>query len=166
MRGVWSYSERECVRVRVRVSECGERMNAVDVVLGAQWGDEGKGKLVDMLSQEYSVCARVAGGSNAGHTIVVDVRTHVLRCMIDDPAMEDQFSFTVWLCMYGYVIIIGLSQGKKYKFHLVPSGILNRNSTCVIGNGVVVHVPSLLEELKQLEEAGVEWKGRLFISDR
>jgi adenylosuccinate synthase len=46
---------------------------AVDVVLGAQWGDEGKGKLVDMLSQEYNVCGRVAGGSNAGHTIVVDV---------------------------------------------------------------------------------------------
>lgn len=46
---------------------------AVDVVLGAQWGDEGKGKLVDILSNEYDICARVAGGSNAGHTIVVDV---------------------------------------------------------------------------------------------
>jgi hypothetical protein len=47
----------------------------VDVVLGAQWGDEGKGKLVDILSSKYSICARVAGGSNAGHTIVVDVST-------------------------------------------------------------------------------------------
>ena len=45
----------------------------VDVVLGAQWGDEGKGKLVDILSKNYDICARVAGGSNAGHTIVVDV---------------------------------------------------------------------------------------------
>jgi adenylosuccinate synthase len=48
----------------------------------------------------------------------------------------------------------------------VPSGILNPKATCVIGNGVVVHVPSLFEELRQLEEAGVNWKGRLFISDR
>ncbi len=51
------------------------RRGVVDVVLGAQWGDEGKGKLVDILSSKYSICARVAGGSNAGHTIVVDVRT-------------------------------------------------------------------------------------------
>ena len=50
------------------------RRGVVDVVLGAQWGDEGKGKLVDILSSKYSICARVAGGSNAGHTIVVDVR--------------------------------------------------------------------------------------------
>lgn len=49
--------------------------NKVDVVLGAQWGDEGKGKLVDILSEKYDICARVAGGSNAGHTIVVDVRS-------------------------------------------------------------------------------------------
>jgi adenylosuccinate synthase len=45
----------------------------VDVILGAQWGDEGKGKLVDILSENYDICARVAGGSNAGHTIVVNV---------------------------------------------------------------------------------------------
>jgi len=50
----------------------------VDVVLGAQWGDEGKGKLVDILSQKYDVVARVAGGSNAGHTIVVDVSVPTL----------------------------------------------------------------------------------------
>ncbi|KAL3916073.1 MAG: hypothetical protein SGPRY_006972 [Prymnesium sp.] len=61
-----------------------------DVVLGAQWGDEGKGKLVDALSVNYDICARVAGGSNAGHTIIVD--------------------------------------GKKYAFHLVPSGILNEKT--------------------------------------
>lgn len=100
----------------------------IDVVLGAQWGDEGKGKLVDMLSQHYDVCARVAGGSNAGHTIVVE--------------------------------------GRKYKFHLLPSGVLNKGSTCVIGNGVVVHIPTFLNELNALEESGIDYEGRVFISDR
>ncbi|EQC28424.1 adenylosuccinate synthetase [Saprolegnia diclina VS20] len=100
----------------------------VDVVLGAQWGDEGKGKLVDMLSQEYDVIARVAGGANAGHTIVCN--------------------------------------GKKYKFHLVPSGVLNDKAVCVIGNGVVVHLPALLKELEMLKDAGVDCEGRVLISDR
>ncbi|GAX11450.1 adenylosuccinate synthase [Fistulifera solaris] len=101
----------------------------IDIVLGAQWGDEGKGKLVDMLSSGgYDVCARVAGGSNAGHTIVVE--------------------------------------GKKYKFHLLPSGVLNPNAVCVIGNGVVVHIPSFLNELDSLTAAGVDWKGRVLLSDR
>ncbi|KUF88822.1 hypothetical protein AM588_10005758 [Phytophthora nicotianae] len=100
----------------------------VDVVLGAQWGDEGKGKLVDSLSQSYDVIVRVAGGSNAGHTIV--------------------------------------HEGKKYKFHLVPSGILNPNAICIIGNGVVVHLPSFLEELEELKKMGVDYEGRILISDR
>ncbi|CCI47082.1 unnamed protein product [Albugo candida] len=100
----------------------------VDVVLGAQWGDEGKGKLVDMLSKSYDVIVRVAGGANAGHTIVND--------------------------------------GKKYKFHLVPSGILNPNAICVIGNGVVVHLPSLVKELEDLRQMGVDLDGRILISDR
>jgi len=103
-------------------------VHKIDVVLGAQWGDEGKGKLVDMLSQEYDVCARVAGGSNAGHTIVVD--------------------------------------GVKYKFHLLPSGILNPNAIGVIGNGVVVHLPSFLTELDGLAKEGINHDGRVFISDR
>ena len=105
-----------------------EKRHGIDIVLGAQWGDEGKGKLVDMLSQDYDVCARVAGGSNAGHTIVVD--------------------------------------GKKYKFHLLPSGVLNPNASCVIGNGVVVHLPSFLNELDSLADSGVDYKGRVFLSDR
>lgn len=100
----------------------------IDMIVGAQWGDEGKGKLVDVLSQDYDFCARVAGGSNAGHTIVVD--------------------------------------GKKYKFHLVPSGILNKDGHCLVGNGVVVHLRGLMKELKELEDAGVDYKGRLHISDR
>jgi len=100
----------------------------IDIVLGAQWGDEGKGKLVDVLSQNYDVCARVAGGSNAGHTIVVD--------------------------------------GVKYKFHLLPSGILNPNAVCVVGNGVVVHLPAFLNELDSLTASGIDSKGRVFLSDR
>jgi len=78
--------------------------------------------------QKYDVCARVAGGSNAGHTIVVE--------------------------------------GKKYKFHLLPSGILNEKATCVIGNGVVVHLPSFLNELDSLDESGIEYQDRVILSDR
>lgn len=100
----------------------------VDVVLGAQWGDEGKGKLVDMLSQKYDVIARVAGGANAGHTIV--------------------------------------AHGKKYKFHLVPSGILNPKAICMIGNGVVVHLPGFMDELAALDRVGISYKDRILISDR
>lgn len=80
------------------------------------------------MVQEYDVCARVAGGSNAGHTIVVD--------------------------------------GVKYKFHLLPSGVLNKEAKCVIGNGVVVHLPSFLSELDGLEASGIDYKGRVFLSDR
>ncbi|KAJ1411208.1 adenylosuccinate synthetase [Ochromonadaceae sp. CCMP2298] len=111
-----------------RVQGVESNQGSVDVVLGAQWGDEGKGKLVDILSNKYAICARVAGGSNAGHTIVVD--------------------------------------GKKFKFHLVPSGILNESVECVIGNGVVVHLRGLLAEMKNLREAGIDFKGRLLLSDR
>ncbi|KAJ3163949.1 hypothetical protein HDU88_006118 [Geranomyces variabilis] len=100
----------------------------VTVVLGAQWGDEGKGKLVDILAQEIDVCCRCQGGNNAGHTIVVN--------------------------------------GKKYDFHLLPSGIINDKCVGVIGNGVVVHIPSFFEELANLEKKGLDPTGRLFISER
>lgn len=103
------------------------RKPGIDIVLGGQWGDEGKGKLVDILSSEYDVCARVAGGSNAGHTIVVE--------------------------------------GKKFKFHLLPSGILNESATCVIGNGVVVHLPSFLAEIDALKSE-IRIDNRIKISDR
>jgi adenylosuccinate synthase len=105
-----------------------DQSGTVDIVLGAQWGDEGKGKLVDILSGRYEICARVAGGSNAGHTIVVN--------------------------------------GKKFKFHLVPSGILNPGTKCIVGNGVVVHLRGFLEEIKALQAAGIDYNGRLFLSDR
>ncbi len=100
------------------------------VVLGAQWGDEGKGKLVDILAETYDIVARATGGANAGHTVYVKVG----------------------------------EETKKYVFHLLPSGILHEQITCVIGNGVVLHVPTLFEELAKL--LGVNIESRLKISDR
>ena len=98
-------------------------------MLGSQWGDEGKGKLVDILAREYDVVARCQGGANAGHTIYDD-------------------------------------DGKKYALHLVPSGILNKNATCVVGNGVVVHLPGMFDEIDALLKAGVDARGRMIVSDR
>lgn len=101
----------------------------VNVVLGAQWGDEGKGKLVDLLVGKYDVVARCAGGNNAGHTIVVN--------------------------------------GVKYDFHMLPSGLVNPKSQNLLGNGVVIHVPSFFNELEVLESKGLtNARGRLFISSR
>jgi len=97
-------------------------------VLGAQWGDEGKGKLVDCLARRYDIVARFNGGSNAGHTLVVN--------------------------------------GAKFAFHLLPCGMLYEGKVNVVGNGVVVHVPTLMEELHKLKEAGVDTAGRLKISNR
>jgi len=102
-------------------------MSAV-VVIGAQWGDEGKGKIVDILSFQSDLCCRYNGGTNAGHTLWVD--------------------------------------GHRYAFHLIPSGVLNPKTIGVIGNGVVVHIPSLFKEIKELADAGVSLQGRLFMSDR
>lgn len=101
----------------------------VTLILGTQWGDEGKGKLVDVLAQQYDVVARAQGGANAGHTIYDD-------------------------------------EGNKYALHLVPSGILNKQAVCVVGNGVVVHLPGLFEEMDELSSKGVDFAGRLKISDR
>lgn len=99
-----------------------------DVVLGAQWGDEGKGKLVDVLCDDIDVCARCQGGNNAGHTIVV---------------------------------------GKtKYDFHMLPSGLVNPKCLNLVGSGVVIHIPSLFEELENLEKKGLHCRDRLFISSR
>jgi adenylosuccinate synthase len=89
---------------------------AVTVVLGAQWGDEGKGKLVDVLAAAADICARCAGGNNAGHTIVAG--------------------------------------GKTFAFHLLPSGLVNPGCTGLLGNGVVIHVPSFFAELEALEAQG------------
>ncbi|KAF9792184.1 Adenylosuccinate synthetase [Thelephora terrestris] len=110
----------------------------VTVVLGTQWGDEGKGKLVDILAADADVCARCAGGNNAGHTIVVPVETGN-----GDEVVK-----------------------KTFAFHLLPSGLVNPNCVGLIGNGVVVHLPSFFAELDALQTQGLDCSDRLFISDR
>lgn len=103
--------------------------NKVTVVLGAQWGDEGKGKVVDMLAITVDLVCRCQGGNNAGHTVVVE--------------------------------------HQEYDFHLLPSGIINPKCKSIIGNGVVVHLPDLFDELEKNESKGlVGWRDRLLISDR
>lgn len=97
------------------------------VVLGTQWGDEGKGKVVDLLTEQVSYVVRYQGGHNAGHTLVID--------------------------------------GEKTVLHLIPSGILRSNVTCVIGNGVVLSPEALLTEMKMLQERDVPVQERLKISE-
>ena len=96
------------------------------VVVGAQWGDEGKGKIVDALSGDADIVARYQGGPNAGHSVIRDGRTIVL--------------------------------------HLVPSGILMPGKRCLIGNGVVVDLGRLREEVERLEALGVDVRPRLGVS--
>ena len=98
-----------------------------DVVLGCFYGDEGKGKIIDYLSQKADVTVRCTGGNNAGHTIEI--------------------------------------QNKKFAFHLIPSGILNKNVKAVIGNGVVIDPKVLIEEIENLKANGYD-VDNLYISDR
>jgi adenylosuccinate synthase len=99
------------------------------VIVGAQWGDEGKGKLVDLLTERADLVVRFQGGNNAGHTLVV--------------------------------------RGEKTVLHLIPSGVLHRGKTCVIGNGVVIDPVVLLGEIAGLKERGFLKSDRqLRISDR
>ncbi len=97
------------------------------VILGTQWGDEGKGKLVDLLTEHADAVVRFQGGHNAGHTLVIG--------------------------------------GQKTVLHLIPSGILRDRVQCMIGNGVVVSLPDLLDEIELLESAGVPVRDRLVISE-
>ncbi len=96
------------------------------VVLGTQWGDEGKGKIVDLLTELAAVVVRFQGGHNAGHALVM--------------------------------------KGEKTVLHLLPSGILRDNVTCVIGNGVVLSMDALMTEITRLEERGVVVRPKLKIS--
>jgi len=89
----------------------------VTVVVGAQWGDEGKAKVIDLLSKEHTFVVRYQGGHNAGHTVVVD--------------------------------------GEKYALQLIPSGVLYEHVIPVIGNGVVVDLPTLFNEIDTLEGRGI-----------
>lgn len=98
-----------------------------DLVVGIQWGDEGKGKVVDLLAKEYDYIVRCGGGHNAGHTIV--------------------------------------HNGVKYALHLIPSGILYTHCKNVIGNGVVINLKALCEEMANFGSVE-QLRGRLFISDK
>ena len=91
------------------------------VISGAQWGDEGKGKIVDYLAAQADTVVRFQGGSNAGHTVSVG--------------------------------------GEEYKLRLLPSGILYKGTTCIIGNGVVVDPQCLLEEIDNMQKRGVDTSG-------
>ncbi|MCK5871192.1 MAG: adenylosuccinate synthase [Methylococcales bacterium] len=97
------------------------------VIIGTQWGDEGKGKLVDLLTDQVKAVVRFQGGHNAGHTLIID--------------------------------------GEKTVLHLIPSGILRKKVECLIGNGVVLSMDALVEEIEILEKSGIEVQSRLKISE-
>ena len=101
-------------------------MNNSIVVLGTQWGDEGKGKIVDLLSHDADAVVRFQGGHNAGHTLVIN--------------------------------------GEKTVLHLIPAGILQAGVECLIGNGVVLSLQALRQEIEELEQKGVDVRSRLRIS--
>ena len=96
------------------------------VIVGAQWGDEGKGKIVDVLTEKADIVARYQGGHNAGHTVVINK--------------------------------------KRFVLHLIPSGILHKNTVCIIGNGVVVEPQALIKEITDLRKRGIKVSDNLLIS--
>lgn len=97
-------------------------------VIGLQWGDEAKGKIVDLLTSRFEIVVRYQGGANAGHTVVVE--------------------------------------GKTYKLHHIPSGILNSGVMNVVGPGVVVNPATLLKEIDSLADRGIQVTNNLRLSDR
>ncbi len=101
-------------------------MSKITVLTGLQWGDEGKGKMIDLLSPKYDIVVRYQGGANAGHTIVFN--------------------------------------NKKYILHLIPSGIFTKNIKCVIGNGTVVDLEALIDEIEILKHEGINLNNRVFLS--
>lgn len=99
---------------------------SVVVIVGAQWGDEGKGKIVDFLTRKADIVARYQGGHNAGHTVVIN--------------------------------------DEQYILHLIPSGILHKNTTCIIGNGVVVDPAALIAEINDLKKRNIRISDSLLLS--
>ncbi|MBN1757556.1 MAG: adenylosuccinate synthase [Chitinispirillaceae bacterium] len=96
------------------------------VIVGTQWGDEGKAKVIDYLTERSDLVIRFQGGANAGHTVIAD--------------------------------------GRKFIFHLVPSGIMYPDKVCIVGNGVVFDAEQFLREVDELAEYGIGVNGRLFVS--
>ena len=99
----------------------------VEAVVGANWGDEGKGKITDMMAEQADIIVRFQGGANAGHTIVND---------------------------YG-----------KFALHTLPSGIFYQHTTSIIGNGVALNIPILINEIKSIVDRGVPTP-KILVSDR
>ena len=97
------------------------------ILVGAQWGDEGKGKIIDVLTEQADIVVRTQGGNNAGHTVFVGKQ--------------------------------------KYVLHLIPSGILRKKKTCVIGNGVVIDPIGLVTEIEGLRKIGIKVDSNLFVSE-
>ena len=100
---------------------------SASLIIGAQWGDEGKAKVIDYLAENFDIIVRYQGGANAGHTVKTD--------------------------------------GKKFVFHLIPSGILYPNTVCVLGGGMVLDIQALFEELDMLEKSGIDVRNRIRIAD-
>ena len=96
------------------------------LILGLQWGDEGKGKIVDVLAENSEIVCRFQGGHNAGHTLKVD--------------------------------------GQQKVLHLIPSGILHPSVQCVLGNGLVLSLPALEKEITELEQSGINFNDRFYVS--
>ena len=99
----------------------------VDIIVGAQWGDEGKGHITDLIAAEADFVARFGGGDNAGHTVTIGPEI--------------------------------------FKLHLIPSGIVQENTICLLGNGMVINPAVLIQEIDELELYGIGVNpGRLIIS--
>ena len=99
---------------------------AITSIIGGQWGDEGKGKIVDILSENVDIVARFQGGANAGHTVIIE--------------------------------------GNKIVLHQIPSGILHPECKCILGNGMVVDPVGLFEEIRMVEDQGIETANRILLS--
>ena len=108
----------------------------VRAIVGANWGDEGKGKITDMLAKEPDIIIRFQGGSNAGHT-----------------SINDYGKFALHL------------EGEKYVLRSIPAGIFQGGKVSIIGNGVALNIPYLVQEIESLVERGVP-KPRILVSDR
>lgn len=115
----------------------GKQLGQVCAVVGGQWGDEGKGKLIDILADSYDIIVRATGGANAGHSIYFEKKRASRHVAYE-----------------------------KFVFHLIPSGMFHPKKICVIGNGMVIHFPTLFEEIEVLKSHGVKVEGRLLISPR
>ncbi|MDH3217332.1 MAG: adenylosuccinate synthase [Candidatus Krumholzibacteria bacterium] len=101
---------------------------SVSLIIGGQWGDEGKAKIIDYLARDADYVVRYQGGANAGHTVVVD--------------------------------------GKRFAFHLLPSGLLYPKVTCLLGGGMVIDPIALSKEIDGVVAEGIEVKGRILISEQ